>query len=105
MPSTVKSFSFNPNEYPELARWLETIGKERGRLAREVTEILNAHVTGERRPILTTASSSPDYTRIQAQLDRIEALLESGQVVVNHETASDVELPADVLSNLDQLVL
>lgn len=102
----VKSFSFDPREFPELARWLENIGRERGRLAREVTLVLNAHVTGKPQPA-PRALPTEALRSIQEQLDRIEARLQGSLVSTTVEADPDPTegLPEDVLANLDKLAL
>lgn len=120
MPSLIKSFSFNPNAYPELAHWLISLEQERGRISREVTQILHAHITSNRatQPTLALIDGKDGHDGvspttvalrdIQARLDRIEARLQGGVVASSSaETTSDstADLPEDVPANLDKLAL
>lgn len=115
MPSVIKSFSFDPREYPELAAWLASLEGERGRISREVTQALVMYIHVQHDPnefkLLDgkTECGPPavDLRRIQAQLDRIEARLAGCTPPTTTDEAHPTSdaLPDDVLAALDSLAL
>jgi hypothetical protein len=89
MPPTIKSFSYDPEAYPDVHRWVERCLAERT-LSQHIREVITQDIrrTGGVDEILQT-------TR------RIEARLCAQTALPAAETGN--RLPADVLQALDEL--
>jgi hypothetical protein len=99
MGSITRSFSYNPEEHPDIHRWMQRIPDERGALSAAIRRAIRAD--NESRSTQTGVTLDD----VNRKLDRILAAMSNG-VSVDPETAKNTEdddLPPDILDTLKGL--
>ncbi len=96
MPTVTKSFSFDPERDPDIARWFEQLPEYRGAVSEAMLRAIRADIEAQR----GHGPPSADTAAIMRKLDLIVALLERQS---GGPEAVEPDLPEDVLRTLDHL--